>query len=322
MNQVKYLYTKLVFTFFIVLSVVHASAETTARDKYQKAKNLIHEYSGKGDNHKIAMKLAEEIFNSDQNNPYFYLIIAELRSQQYINYKRGTAKDILELTSKVISLNKDIAAAYVINAKIASVRNNLTKVRDNLDIAISLEPNNPEANYELAMLRQSENNFRESERLLIKTIDLHTSPDRKSNIYHWLAKLYEKMTPPDIKKAQQAMAKGVELSPTAPWKLVNYSIFLNTKTNRYDEAIKFAKLSLEQKNFKMGKKALGMAMYSKWAETFMQNALSPISRENELKKLKKIEEQTGISVEHAKDYVFKYMPASSIIHALGAMGLL
>jgi tetratricopeptide (TPR) repeat protein len=318
---IKHIITKLFVLIILFSPVIEAQSELTSRDKYLEAKKLIHEYSGKGDHYERANSLAREIFNNDANDPYSYLIEAELKSRIYKDYKKGSPEEILSLVSKVISLNDKISGAFVIRAKIANLVDDFETARENLNIAISLDATNKEAAYEFAILEQSENNFVEAEKYFFRTIELHTSKDRKSNIYYWLAKMYLKMTPKNIEKADQAMQKMVELSPAAPWKLVNYAIFLNTKTTNYDQAIKYSTLALEQMDFKMGHKTLGIALYANWAQAYKKNGYSILTRNTELKKLKEIESKTGITIDYAKSYAIKYMPASSIPQAFEVLGV-
>lgn len=311
-----------ILVLYFVISLSHADRPVNARQKYEEAKNLIYEYSGSGNNYRVAEKYAKKIYSADRDNPYSYLISAELKSRQFKDTKSGSEDEILFLTEKVFELDDSIAGAYVINAKLANIRGDVHAANENLTKAIALEPGNSEAWFERAVLEQNSGNYEKARDSYEKTILLHTSPDRQSNIYFWLGKLH--LQNDHVVKANQAMRKSVELSPKAPWKLVNYSLFLSRNTSEYSEAAKYAQLALDQMEFGMARKALGMAMYAEWAEKYKNldyKAVANMSRSEEVKLLVEIEHASGMPVREIIPLSMQQMPLSSIAKATALIGV-
>lgn len=311
-----------ILAYILCFTPATVSAENSNSEKFETAKNLIHEYSGKGDNYTRAISIAEEIFNKDSNSPYSYLIIAELKARKYKDYKEGNPLEIWMLTNRVNEINNSISATYVIQAKLANLQGNLELARQNSETAIQLDPGNREAMFESAEIEQQSGNFVEAEKWFKKTIASHTDPDRKSNIYYWLSKMYMDMQPPNIDGAQEAMQKMVDLSPKAPWKLVNYAIFLNANTNDFDGAIKYSRASLDIMDFEMGRLILGVASYARWAEGYSEGRPAGGSLAASKKVIKEIEKETGVTPIDAMTYASNYMRESKIIEAFKSIGVI
>lgn len=313
---------KAISVLFFLTTISLAAQLSESRKKYEEAKNLIHEYSGKGNNYEVAYGYATSIYSENPEDPYAYLIVAELQSREFKDYKTGSEKEVLSLTERVLSLDNSIAGAYVINAKLANIRRDLPEAEENLNKALSLEPENREASYEMALLEQYRGNYEKARDWYEKTISLHTSLDRKSNIYFWLGKLH--LGNGRVEEARLAMQKGIDLAPTAPWKLVNFSLFLSRNTTDYAQAEKYARLALDQMEFKMARRALGMALYAMWAEKYKNldnQGVAELSREAEMKLLADIEQQSGMPIGRIVPVALSEMPRSSIFKAVTLMEL-
>ena len=297
------------------------SDDLEEKNKYETAKNLIHTYSGTGDNYSRALAIAEDIFQANPKSPYSHLIIAEYRARQYKDYKKGDPLEIWKLTDTVIDMDYNIADAYVIQSKIALLGDRLALSKAKARKATEIDPHNREAMFAYAQVEQKTRNYVAAESWYRKAIDAHSDNDRKSNIYYWLATMFQEMNPPDVAKAREAMQHMVDLSPSAPWKLVNYAIFLNTSTTDYDAAMKYAEESLKQMDFEMGRLTLGMAMYAKWSDKYMKTNGKDGEGKSANEEIGKIKGKTGVSAEKAYQYASQYMRKSRIPEALTSAGI-
>lgn len=300
-----------------------ALSETQAKEQYERAKTLIHTYSGEGDHYQQAVALADNIRRSSPQSPYSYLIIAELKARQHKDNRQGDPSEIWALTDKVLSLDPKIADAYVIRSKISLIQGDSQRAQSEADQAIKLDSRNKEAMFAKAQAEETSSHFPQAEGWYLKAIEAHSDPDRKSNIYYWLAQMYLNMTPPQISKADQSMAKCANLSPRAPWKLVNYAIFLNTSAGNYEKAAEYAQRALAIMDFPMGHLQLGMARYGMWAAAFSKTSdHSPEQRAKAKNDVEAIIRDTGITPAEAVQYASQYMRQSKIQNSITSAGLL
>lgn len=328
-SQLAYSYLFGLIIFFCALSEVMASSSTVTlsdaqiKAQYEQAKNLIHTYAGDGDNMQQAVALADDIRQAAPQSPYSYLIVAELMFIQYKNNGDGDPGEIWALTDRIISLDSRIASTYVIRSKLSLIAGDNKRAQSEANHAIALDPKNREAMFAKAQVEEALNHFRQAKGWYLKTINAHTDPDRKSNIYFWLAQMYLKMTPPQVSKADEFMNKSADFSPHAPWKLVNYAIFLNTSVGNYKKAAEYALRALDIMEFPMGRLHLGMARYGMWATEFSQARNHSFEDFAKAKTdVEAIVNETGISPAEAFQYASQYMSQSKISNSLISAGIL
>jgi tetratricopeptide (TPR) repeat protein len=268
------------------------------RQKYDEAIELINSYAGKGDNYQRAFTLLAELAKRNPASGYPYAGLAELKYQLYAINGEGSPQEIRALIGKALSLDAQSVGAYVVQAKLALRENKIMEAQNAVYRASTYAPSNPDVMFAQARVAETLGDFTAAEKWYRQAINAMPNPVRKSNMYHWLGRMFLKKDPPDIANAHVAMRSEADLASDQPWKLNNYADFLNNYTRDYDVAIDYASRALKLSDFGAARVNLGMAMYAKWADTFLNPAKAK-SSSGMPDSPKTIHAKTGVSPELA-----------------------
>jgi tetratricopeptide (TPR) repeat protein len=260
----------------IVLVMTHAvavSAKESVPPDYEKALDLVHSFSGAGDELRRAMAIAESLSRSHPKRGYAETIVAEMQST--FNLGQDGQPDelraqILALTDEALRLNPDLAQAYVVRARVFVRMSQYDLAGQAIDAALRLDPANSGAYFLRAEMFRRTDRVAEAETWYLKFIAGTPSITRKANGYGWLATLYEDaawrsptLWASLVSKARGAHEKGLELDPNSAWRNVNFAIFLNNQAGDYVAAERHAAKALRIMDFPMARFHLAIARYQK-----------------------------------------------------------
>ena len=252
--------------------LVSPSASTEwERQKYEVALNLIHASSGRSLD--PAYAVLEEIHRKNPSSPYLLAAAAELQYLEWANGGRIHADEIRSLCKRVLELNPDMPDPYVVLAKVEVGAGYAAQADKYADQALRLDPNKREAWYAKAKAQEALGNYDDAERWLIKALNAHTDPARKSNMQSTLGQLYENQKPRQVEKAVSAFRSAADLDPTHSWKRSTVAFILNKYTDLHDEAITAARQSLDIADHRQGREQLAIALYAKWAKAYLDGSL-------------------------------------------------
>jgi tetratricopeptide (TPR) repeat protein len=306
---------------------ISATTTSTASDQlslndqkiYDESLNLINQFDGNENQLEMAYKMLVDLAKRNPKSGYPYAALADLKFR-LAGLGEGSFSDAYTLAQRSITLDPNIADAYVVVTKVSIEQGRLMDAREAAKKAIALAPNKPEAMFAMARATEKwaeggikegwsaasqakygapEQLYGESERWYRKAIDTYNDNIRKSNIYFWLGNMLSNKMPADIAGATAAFTKSAELAfDDSPWSLNDIGIFLIGNTDRYDQAISYFEQALKLKKFDAARLNLGLAEYYKWGdskrnpEKYKNAQRKPLSPEE-------ITVKTGVTPEYA-----------------------
>lgn len=284
---------------------VGAQAET-AKEKYETAMELIHEFNGSGDQLNRASGIIESLMKSDSTSGYAETLLAEMISTWQVDQNGeppANRQAALHFAGRALQLNPNLAQAYVARARIEARLRDFVAAGSDINAALKIDPNLSGAVFMQADLYRRMSRYEEAETWYLKFISIAPSPARKSNGYAWMGDMYKAAAwdrPREwaamVAKAKAAYEKGLELDP-GPWKTVNYAIFLNNEVGDFEAAERYAQKALSIMDFPMARYQLAIARYQK---------LRPSLASMDSSKLKAavgdVQRSTGISLQQALDF--------------------
>jgi tetratricopeptide (TPR) repeat protein len=284
--------------------LVETSSSDTAPAGYEQALDLIHAFSGSGDQLTQAMNIAKALEKSHPSSGYSQTLLAEALSTWELE-QDGTPEqlreDIVKLADEALRLNPKLAQAHVAKAR-ALVRASMYKdAYEATEFALTLDPKLSGAIFLRAEVFRRMGKLSEAEVWYRKFIDSTPSRTRKSNGYYWLAHMYDhaaRANPAEAKaltaNARNAYEQMVAFDPDGAWKMVNFAIFLNGYAADFDEAERYAEKALSIMEFPMARYHLAAARYQKvWAKE------ASMDRGSLQKSLMHVHSSTAVSLEEA-----------------------
>lgn len=314
----------LLWSLIALSAYVHAQGERGAvPEAFERALQLIHAFSGSGDQLQRAMALAKELSISHPNGGYSQTLQAEALSTWQLDQQGrppALVAQIIHLTDEAIRVNPKLAQAYVARARALLRSSDYENANGAIDQALKLAPNLNGALFLRAELFRRTQRVSDAEVWYLRFIEATPDNPRKSNGYYWLGKAYQDAAPrqPDqrsalLSKARAAYERMLELDPNGAWKNVNFAIFLNGDVGDFEAAERYAQKALGIMEFPMARYHLAIARYQKLSAP--KQAMDDRAFHQEVQK---IAESTGISLEKALDFVGCCAPMSDRLQAVRA----
>lgn len=256
--------------------VTEVSAKEVSPPSYEEALDLIHAFSGSGDELQRAMQLADALSKSHPNSGYAQTLLAEALSTWRLDQEGEPAElreQIIQLSDEALRLNPRLAQAHVAKARALVRASAYNQAQTAIDAALELDPNLSGAIFMRAEIFRRTVNLAQGDAWYRKFINSTSSRTRKSNGYSWLGKMYQDAawnSPTERKvltaKARDSYERGLELNPDGAWDNVNFAIFLNDYAADFDGAERYAQKALSTMEFPMARYNLAAARYQKlWA---------------------------------------------------------
>jgi hypothetical protein len=240
---------------------------------YEQALDLIHAYSGSGNELQRAMQLAEVLSKSEPKSGYAQVLYAEALSTWRLDQdgEPTVLRDqIIAMSDEALRLNPSLAQAHIAKAR-ALVRSSLyTQANSSIDAALLIDPTLSGAIFLRAEVFRRTGAVGEADTWYRKFIDSTSSLTRKSNGYAWLGTMYQDAAQNDsvnrkalTAKARAAYENMLSLAPDGAWKNVNFAIFLNDHAADFETAERYAQKALGLMEFPMARYHLAAARYQK-----------------------------------------------------------
>lgn len=296
---------------FALAVCVAAGAAESPPQRYEEALDLIHAFSGAGNELERAMAIAASLAESHPGKGYGQALVAELISTWQVrqNGKPESAyQQVMALADEALRLNPRLAQAHVARARAMLRASKFDDADGEIDSAFAIDRDLVGAMFLRAEIMRRTGRETESERWYLKFIQATPSRTRKSNAYHWMARLYEDVAwrqpnrwPALIPKARAAYEKAVELDPDGAWKNVNLAIFLNHQVGDFDAAERSAARALTIMEFPMARYHLAIARYQK-----IGASMAGIDDQALDARLEAVHASTGISFRQAVEFGRSY----------------
>lgn len=271
---------------------------------YEKALELIHAYSGSGDELQRAMQLAKALSSTHPKSGYSETLYAEAASTWNLDQDGQPSElrdQIVALCDAALKLNPRLAQAHVAKAR-ALVRSSMYgQANSSIDTALSLDQNLSGALFLRGEIFRRTGTPKEAENWYLKFIQATPSSSRKANGYYWIGRAYQDAASHDVSnrkvftaKARNAYEAMLKLEPRGAWRNVNFAIFLNDHAADFDAAEFYSDKALEEMEFPMARYHLAASRYQKiWARS------SQMSAKEIREALKQIGDSTKITLSEA-----------------------
>lgn len=274
--------------------------------KLAEALNLVHVFSGAGNELDRAAKIAVQLAKTYPKSGMSETIRAELLATEDLqsdDISKQIYNRVIALTNQAIAFDKTLASAYVVRARALLKAKKLEDANADIALALQYEPQNASAYFLLADIKRRGGDFAKAVDGYQKFIDLTPDSARKSNGHYWLYETYMNWSYKEptrrqelIDKAGESSKASVDLDPKSAWKNVNYAVFLNGRTDRFVEAQRYAENALKAMDFPMGRMHLAAAMYQQLGQK-----TATLSKKNIAEQQKMIAMRTGLTLEQAID---------------------
>lgn len=275
---------------------------------------LIHAFSGSGNEIQRAMQVAEALEKSDPKSGYSQVLRAEMLSTWNLSQEGQPLvlrDQIIAMCDEALKLNPKLAQAHVAKAR-ALVRSSMYNSADSsIDAALALDPSHSGAMFLRAEIFRRTGALAEADKWYRQFIYATPARARKSNGYFWLGWMYQDASWDDEKnrkahlvKARAAYESMVAINPESAWGNVNFAGFLNDLTGDFGSAERYAQKALSIMDFPMARYHLAAARYQKLGE----NA-SPAQGPALAKAANEIAASTGVSLTDA----IAFKPFSSVL---------
>lgn len=284
----------------------HQEVKQPEPSSYREAIELIHAYSGSGDELKRARELASDLHQARPGDGYAEALVAEAVSTWEID-QDGSPADMatfaVQSADEAIRLNPRLALPHLAKARVFIRTGRHGDAANEIAVANQREPGNDTGIFLRADLMRRVGNFHEAEEGYRKFIQLTPAAARKSNGYHWLGQAYVESSEQDprniesdIANAKLAYAEMVRLDPTAPWKAEDFAKFLNDEGHDYAAAEQYAKKALSIRDFQEARQQLAVAQYLQ-----LFTRMKAMDDRQVAAEAGKIEQATGQSIDDAID---------------------
>ena len=292
----------------LAINVASAGSEREALpENYEKALELIHAFSGAGDELQRATELANALLSSHPDKGYAQALQAEMLSTWRLNQQgqpEALRAHILYLADEALRLNPRLAQAHVARGRALLRASDYDQAGKAIDAALKIDPGLVGAYFLRAEILRRTKRVSEAETWYLKFIEHTPSATRKSNAYYWLAMLYRAAAwdqPTQwatfVAKARAAHEKMIELDPNGAWKLVNFAIFLNNEAADFQAAELYAQSALNIMEFPMARYHLAIARYQK-----LLSATAKLQGPALKEAAAQVRESTGVSLEEAIEF--------------------
>jgi tetratricopeptide (TPR) repeat protein len=256
----------------LALGVAAAAVEEPPK-MFLEAQDLVHAYTGSGDELDRAMEVAEQLSRSHPNAGYAQALRAEALSTWRLEQDGGpprVLREVLSLANEALRLDPNLPLAHVALAR-ALVRSSQYKdAETHIARALELDPGLAGAMFLRAEIYRRTNQVDSAESWYLKFVQATRSGSRKSNGYYWIGKMYQDLAwdrPAERQaltaKARQAYEQMLAIESSGAWRNVNFAIFLNGFAADFNAAERYASIALREMEFPMARYHLAAARYQR-----------------------------------------------------------
>lgn len=288
------------------------SQPTLAKFEHSKAEklflhalDLVHSYSGAGDELSRAMLVAESLADSNPESGFSQTILAESLSTWELKQNGEPTElrtTIVELADEALRLNPRLAQAHVAKARAYARASMLLQAEDEVAKALSIDPRLDSAIFQQAEVYRRAGNVEKAAEWYQDFILATPAPARKSNGYYWLGKMFQDVAysldgqrrDMYLQRARSAYQRMVDLDDQGAWRLVNFAIFLNGYIGDFAAAEVYARKSLGVMEFPMARYHLAAAQYQG-----LQARASEMSAVSLQAEIEQIARSTRVTLEQA-----------------------
>ena len=302
---------KLVLPFLLLCGTAApaiAAPPEAARKQFLEALDLVHAYTGAGDEMRRAMTMAEDLAQAQPDSGYSQALQAEALSTWQLN-QRGQPEElrnhVIQLADEALRLNPKLALGHVAKGRAYVRASMLDEARAEVDAALKLDPKFSGAIFLRAEVYRRSGNLEMGDAWYRKFIASTSSQARKSNGYYWIGKMYDDAAwdnkadaPKLIPKARAAYQQGVDVNPDSAWGNVNFAIFLNEQGD-FDAAEKYALKALAISEFPMARYHLAAARFQRVWSTKEGKERGVLQ-----KAVDDVAESSGVSLDGAMSFSF------------------
>lgn len=289
-----------------------AGAKDSPQQSFERGLELIHAFSGAGDELERAAEIAASLAASHPDKGYGQALMAELLSTWRLN-QDGTPphmyEQVLALANQALQLNPQLAQAHVARARAMLRASKYADANKAIGSALDIDPNLVGAMFLRAEVMRRTGQEAEAETWYLKFIKATSSRTRQSNAYYWLGKMHRDSAwrqpnrwPVLIPKARAAYQMMIDLDPDGAWKNVNFAILLNHEVGDFDAAERYALRALKAMEFRMARNHLALARYQKLAST-----MGVMDQKELLAALDAVHASTGVSFDDAAKFAESYV---------------
>lgn len=283
----------------------HNPQHSKAQRLFQEALNLIHSYTGAGDELTRAMEIADSLSKSDPESGYSQVLWAESLSTWELGQDGKPVElqtSIMNLANEALRLNPQLAQAHVAKARTYARASLLMQAETEVETALQMDPRLESAIFQQAEVYRRAGNVEKAAAWYQNFIAATPLPARKSNGYYWLGKMFQDVAyrlddqrrEMYLMRARLAYQSMVDLDPKGAWRLVNFAIFLNGPIADFDAAEKYAQKALAVMEFPMARYHLAAARYQK-----LQTRVSSLDAASLQAAIAQISASTQVSLEQA-----------------------
>lgn len=289
------------------MAAMTASAADTVVLTFEKALDLVHAYSGSGDELQRAMKYAEGLAKSAPKSGYAEVIYAETLSTWRLEQDGSPFEvrdQVIRISNEVIRINPRLAYAHIPKAR-AFVRSSMYgQANSSIDAALSIDPRLSGALFLRAEIFRRTGAIADAEVWYRKFIASTSSVARRANGYGWLGTMYQDAARSDSRnrveltaKARAAYEAELELDSGDAWKNGDFAGFLNDHAADFDAAERYALKALRIMEFPMARYHLAAAQYQKLGASSAKNSPATLASA-----AAKISESTGVTLQQAVSF--------------------
>jgi tetratricopeptide (TPR) repeat protein len=250
-----------------------ANVRQSPSDKqFLDALELIHAFTGAGDELRRARISADALAQSHPASGYSQTLLAEALSTWDLGQDGEPVelrKKIIELADEALRLNPRLAQARVAKARAYTRASLLLEAETEIEKALAMDPRLESAIFQQAEIYRRSGDIAKAETWYQNFIAATAVPARKSNGYYWLGKMLEDIAyvvdgqqrDMYLMRARLAYQSMVDLDPKGAWKLANFAIFLNGYVADYDAAETYAEKALSVMEWPVARYHLAAARY-------------------------------------------------------------
>jgi len=244
-----------------------------------------------------------------------YAALGEVRYTQYrMTDGCGMGDDVTMLARKAVDINPKLAEGHILAAKVALCTRD-PSLHWHAEQAVKLQPEKPEALFVWARALEVAGDFKASEAAFRKNINSLQEPVRKSNIYFWLGgmltsdnRLRDDLRA-DLGKIEDVFHNMVRLDPLSVMKKCTLFSFLARFKDDTTEAQNMRRPFAQEGVSCNHDLRITYLDYVVWAKRYQAGQESAAS-------LKRIQAESGISVDQAFVLSARYMARGDVVRAL------
>ena len=259
-----------------------ATRFSSGNPEFDRGLDLVHAYAGCGEyrrqdpNFVVSLSeadaIADALAKSDPLSGYSQALRAELMALWTLREggkPEKTLQEVLVLTDEALRLNRGLALAHVTRARAFAKIYDTPQAAREIQKALNINPLLEAATLAQADIHRADGNVAKAEQWARQFIAATPEPAKRANGHDWIGGMRRDLAyhpraanrDANLALAKTAFGMSVELDPKDPWRLINYSAFLNEHVADFAEAEKQARIALELADLPAARNQLAAARY-------------------------------------------------------------